>query len=56
MKGFYREVIYKYTLKNVNLRAEPSKTAEVLNVIPQGSKVKVIDMEDEWTELSVKLL
>lgn len=52
MKGFYREVIYKYTLKNVNLRAEPSKTAEVLNVIPQGSKVKVIDMEDEWTEIS----
>jgi len=46
---FYREVIYKYTLKNVNLRLEPSVTSDILAVIPEGSKIQVIDMEDEWS-------
>lgn len=41
----------KYTLANVNLREEKSTNSNVITVIPAGSKVQVIDAEEEWYEV-----
>ena len=42
---------YKYTLANVNLRESKSLTSNVLTVIPAGSKVQIIDAEEDWYEV-----
>lgn len=47
----YREVIYKYTLKNVNLREGKSQRARVLTVIPKGSKIELLDAEEDWLKV-----
>lgn len=41
----------KYTLDNLNLREEKSTTSKVLAVIPAGSKVEVVDAEEDWYEV-----
>lgn len=41
----------KYTLANVNLREGKSTNSNVITVIPSGSKVQVIDAEEEWYEV-----
>lgn len=47
----YREPVYKYALKNTNLRSEKSLTSNIITVIPKGSKIEVIDSDDEWMEV-----
>ncbi|MFR9069892.1 MAG: SH3 domain-containing protein, partial [Paraclostridium sp.] len=44
--------LYKYTLKNTNLRKNKSTSSEVLEVIPKNSKVEVIEAYDEWSKIS----
>ena len=41
----------KYTLANLNLRDAKSTEAKVLTVIPSGSKVQVVDAEEDWYEV-----
>ncbi|MEG0857444.1 MAG: SH3 domain-containing protein [Terrisporobacter sp.] len=41
----------KYTLANVNLRDNKSTKANIITVIPEGSKVVVIDAEEDWYEV-----
>ncbi len=43
-----REPIYKYTIKNLNLRKEPSKSAVIITIIPAYSRFELIDSDDEW--------
>ena len=38
----------KYTLANVNLREEKSLESPILALIPGGSKVQVLDAEEDW--------
>ncbi|MBC6696114.1 SH3 domain-containing protein [Terrisporobacter mayombei] len=54
MRKFKRqteETAYKYTLANVNLREEKSTSSNIITVIPAGSKVQVIDGEEDWYEV-----
>ena len=44
--------LYKYTLKNTNLRKNNSTSSEILEVIPKNSKVEVIEADDEWSKIS----
>ena len=37
----YREVVYKYTLANLNLRAGKSTSENIIDIIPKGTKVEV---------------
>ncbi len=46
-----RDTIYKYTLANLNLRADKSIDSDIINVIPKGSKLEVIDTEHEWLKV-----
>ncbi|WP_343347431.1 L,D-transpeptidase family protein [Terrisporobacter petrolearius] len=41
----------KYTLANLNLRDGKSTKANVITVIPAGSKVNVMDAEEDWYEV-----
>lgn len=41
----------KYTLANLNLRDAKSTEANIITVIPSGSKVFVIDAEEDWYEV-----
>ena len=36
----YREIIYKYTLVNLNLRSEKSTGGNIIATIPKGTKVQ----------------
>lgn len=47
----YRETIYKYTLKNVNLRTSKSEKSKILEVIPKGSKIELLDAEEDWLKV-----
>lgn len=42
---------YKYTLANLNLRDKKSTSANIITVIPAGSKVEVVDAEEDWYEV-----
>ena len=42
----------KYTLANVNLREEKSTESPVITVIPSGSKVQVLDAEEDWYHIT----
>lgn len=42
---------YKYTLANTNLREEKSTSSNVITVIPAGSKIQIIDAEEDWYEV-----
>lgn len=42
---------HKYTLKNSNLRKEPSTASEIITVIPKKSKVELIEAYDEWSKV-----
>lgn len=46
-----RETIYKYTIKNVNLREEKSNKSKILAVIPKGSKIELLDGEEDWLKV-----
>ena len=46
-----RDPIYKYTLANLNLRSDKSIDSDIINVIPKGSKLEVIDTEHEWLKV-----
>lgn len=41
----------KYTLANLNLRDGKSTKANIITVIPAGSKVNVMDAEEDWYEV-----
>lgn len=43
--------IYKYTLKNLNLRDGKSTSANIVTVIPKGTKVELVEGEDEWSKV-----
>ncbi|WP_455540021.1 L,D-transpeptidase family protein [Terrisporobacter sp.] len=45
------QVVFKYTLANVNLRDRKSTEGGVIEVIPSGSKVQVVDGEEDWYEV-----
>ena len=53
MKVYKRQeqISYKYTLVNTNLREEKSTSSNIITVIPEGSKIKVIDAEEDWYEV-----
>ena len=42
---------FKYTLANLNLRDEKSTEGRVIEVIPAGSKVQVVNGEEDWYEV-----
>lgn len=42
---------YKYTLANLNLRDKKSTSANIITVIPAGSKVELVDAEEDWYEV-----
>lgn len=44
--------IYKYTLSNLNLREAKSTSSNIIVVIPKGSKVEILDEEDEWSRVT----
>lgn len=41
----------KYTISNLNLRENKSTQADIITVIPEGSKVEVINAEEDWYEV-----
>ena len=47
----YREIIYKYTLANLNLRSEKSTSGNVISIIPKGTKVEVEFEDEEWIKV-----
>ena len=47
----YREVIYKYTLVNLNLRVEKSTSSNIIAVIPKGTKIEVQYEDEEWVRV-----
>ena len=53
MKNYKRESnsIYKYTLANLNLRSSKSTSGDKITVIPQGSKVEILDGAEDWYEV-----
>lgn len=53
MKNYKREskTIYKYTLSNLNLRSSKSTSADIITVIPQGSKIEILDGAEDWYEV-----
>ena len=53
MKKYKRQSqeAYKYTLANLNLRECKSTTSNIITVIPAGSRVTVIDGEEDWYEV-----
>ena len=53
MKNQKREAnpIYKYTLANLNLRSSKSTSGDIITVIPQGSKVEILDGAEDWYEV-----
>lgn len=54
MRKFKRqqnEMAFKYTLANLNLRDEKSTEGRVIEVIPAGSKVQVVNGEEDWYEV-----
>lgn len=42
----------KYALKNINLYESKSNESKILTAIPMGSKINVLDMEEEWDKAS----
>ena len=46
------EGISKYTIKNLNLQKEPSKSAMIIKVIPAYSRFELLDSDDEWLKVS----
>lgn len=46
------EETFKYTLANLNLRDSKSTEGNIITVIPAGSKVEVIDAEEDWYQVS----
>ncbi|SCG95918.1 MULTISPECIES: L,D-transpeptidase family protein [unclassified Romboutsia] len=53
MKKYKRQSqeVYKYTLANLNLREGKSTSSNIISVIPAGSRVTVIDGEEDWYEV-----
>ena len=53
MKNYKRDSnsIYKYTLANLNLRSSKSTSGDIITVIPQGSKVEILDGAEDWYEV-----
>ena len=50
----YREIIYKYTLVNLNLRLEKSTGGNIIATIPKGTKVEVEFEDEEWIKSLTK--
>ncbi len=48
MNTMAEEPLYKYVLANLNLREDKSTTSNVITVIPAGSRVEVLEQDDEW--------
>ena len=46
------QAVYKYTIKNLNLQKEPSKSAMIIKVIPAYSRFELLDSDDEWFKVS----
>lgn len=40
---------FKYTLANVRLRKSNSTTSEIITVIPEGSRVLILDTAEDWS-------
>jgi len=47
----YREVVYKYTLSNLNLRTGKSTSENIIAIIPKGTKVEVEFEDEEWVKV-----
>ena len=47
----YREMIYKYTLANLNLRSGKSTSESIIAIIPKGTKVEVQFEDEEWIKV-----
>ena len=47
----YREIIYKYPISNVNLREGKSTNSKIITVIPKGSKIELLDGEEDWLKV-----
>lgn len=53
MKKYTRQQsdTYKYTLSDAILRTSPSTTSKVLTIIPEGTKVLVLDSAEDWYQI-----
>ena len=47
----FREIIYKYTLANLNLREEKSTSSNIITTIPKDTKVEVIFEDENWIKV-----
>ena len=47
----YREIIYKYPIKNVNLREGKSTNSKIITVIPKMAKIELLDGEEDWLKV-----
>ena len=47
----YREIIYKYPIKNVNLREAKSTNSKIITVIPKMAKIELLDGEEDWLKV-----
>ncbi|WP_082023839.1 L,D-transpeptidase family protein [Clostridium polynesiense] len=46
-----QQPFYKYVLANLRLREGKSTDAKVITVIPPGSRVEILDEDDEWDKV-----
>lgn len=54
MKNYKRQPddSYKYTLANLNLRESKSTKSNILAVIPIGTKIQILDAEEDWYKVN----
>lgn len=45
------QMVFKYTLANLNLRDTKSTEGRIITVIPAGSKIQVLNGEEDWYEV-----
>ena len=43
--------VYKYALRNLNLRSSKSTSSNIITVIPAGSKIQILDDAEDWYDV-----
>lgn len=53
MKNYTRQgdEVYKYALRNLNLRSSKSTSSNIITVIPAGSKIQILDGAEDWYDV-----
>lgn len=47
----YREIVYKYAIKNVNLREGKSLKSKIITVIPKMAQMELLDGDEDWLKV-----